>query len=145
MNLCVLRTYTEPWVLARVSIRKTFAQFFRNETQNFSFFVHQFCAKKQQFAQSFTKVISRKLPFSAFAKLKFCPIPQLEFCAIPQFRKNQTVGDGVCFLEFNSVKILFHGMSFYIWSLLHNWPMTVKKSSNLTIFSTILVLDMHIY
>ena len=43
-----------------------------------------------------------KLPFSVFAKLKFCAILKLEFCAIPQFRKNQTVGDGVCFLEFNS-------------------------------------------
>ena len=44
-----------------VSIRKTFAQFLRNETQNVSFFAHQFCAKKQQFAQSFAKVISRKI------------------------------------------------------------------------------------
>ena len=34
--------------------------------------------------------------FPVFAKLKFCAILQL------QFRKNQTVGDGVCFLEFNS-------------------------------------------
>ena len=89
----------------RVSIRKTFAQFLRNETQIFSFFAHQFCAKIQQFAQSFAK-----LPYSAFAKLKFCTIPQLEFCAIHQFPKNRTVGDGVCFLEFNSGKILF-------WSL----------------------------
>ena len=48
-----------------------------------------------------------KLPFFAFAKLKFCAIPQLEFCAIPQFRKTQAVGDGVCFLEFNSGRILF--------------------------------------
>ena len=45
------------------------------------------------------KSFCAKLPFSAFAKLKFC--------AIPQFRKTQTVGDGVCFLEFNSGKILF--------------------------------------
>ena len=53
------------------------------------------------------KSFRAKLPYSPFAKLKFCAIPQLEFCAIPQFRKNQTVGDGVCFLEFNSGKILF--------------------------------------
>ena len=53
------------------------------------------------------KSFRAKLPFSAFAKLKFCTISQLEFCAIPQFRKTQTVGDGVCFLEFNSGKILF--------------------------------------
>jgi len=52
-----------------------------------NFFHIQFCAK---------------LPFSAFEKLKFCAILQLDFFAIPQFRKNQTVGDGVCFLEFNS-------------------------------------------
>ncbi len=52
----------------RVSIRKTFAQFLRNETQYFSFFAHQFCAKKkQQFAQSFAKVISRKI-----ALFRFC-------------------------------------------------------------------------
>ena len=59
----------------RVSIRKTFAQFLRNKTQIFSFVAHQFCAKKQQFAQSFAK-----LPYSAFS--------QLEFCTIPQFRYN---------------------------------------------------------
>jgi len=88
--------------LIRVSIRKTFAQFLRNETQNFSFFAHQFCAKKQQFAQSFAKVICANLPYSAFAKLKFCAILHLQFCAIPQFRKNQTVGDRMCFFEFNS-------------------------------------------
>ena len=46
--------------LIRVSIRKTFAQVLQKETQNFSFFAHPFCAKKQQLA-----------PYSAFAKLKF--------------------------------------------------------------------------
>ena len=45
-------------MLPRVSIRKTFAQFLRNETQNFSFFLRE---KKQQFAQSFAKVILRKI------------------------------------------------------------------------------------
>ena len=55
------------WENNRVSIRKTFAQFLRNETQNFSFFAHQFYAKKQQFAQSFAKVISRKI-----ALFRFC-------------------------------------------------------------------------
>ena len=39
-----------------------------------------FARKKQQFAQSFAKVISRKISYSAFS--------QLEFCAIPQFRYN---------------------------------------------------------
>ena len=53
------------------------------------------------------KLFHAKLPYSAFAKLKFCAILQLEFFAIPQFPKNQTVGDDVCFLEFNSEKILF--------------------------------------
>ena len=48
------------------------------------------------------KSFRAKLPYCVFAKLKFCAILQLEFCAITQFRKNQTVGDGVCFLEFNS-------------------------------------------
>ena len=45
------------------------------------------------------KSFQAKLPYSAFANLKFC--------AIPKFRKNQTVGDGVCFVEFNSGEILF--------------------------------------
>ena len=51
----------------RVSIHKTFAKFLQNEMQNFSFFVHQFCTKKQQFAQSFAKVILRKI-----ALFRFC-------------------------------------------------------------------------
>jgi len=69
-----------------------FAKLLRNKTQNFSFFAHQFCAKKQQFAQSKAKVIS-------------CKIALFRFCETQI--KNQTVGDGVCFLEFNSGKILF--------------------------------------
>ena len=88
-------------VITRVSIRKTFAQFLRNETQNFSF------KKNNNLRNNSQKSFRAKLRYSAFAKLKFCTIPQLEFCAIPQFRKNQTVGDGVCFLEFNFGKILF--------------------------------------
>ena len=80
-------------------MRKTFAQFLRNETQNFSFFAHQFCTKKNNNLRNHSqKSFRAKLPYSAFVKLKFCAIPQLEFCAIPQFRKNQTVGDSVCFL-----------------------------------------------
>ena len=75
----------------RVSSRKTFAQFLRNETQNFSFFAPSVLREKQQFAQSFAKSFRAKLPYSAFAKLKFCAILQLEFCAIAQFRKNQKV------------------------------------------------------
>ena len=97
----------EKWISLRVSIRKTFAQFLRNETQNFSFFEHQFCAKNNSLRNHSQKSFRAKLPYSAFLKPKFCAIPQLEFCAIPQFRKNQTVGDDVCFLEFNSGKILF--------------------------------------
>ena len=53
---------------SRVSIRKTFAQFLRKETQIFSFVAHQFCAKKQQFAQSFAKVISRKIALYRFCE-----------------------------------------------------------------------------
>ena len=66
-----------------------------------------FARKNNNLRNHSQKSFRAKLPFSAFAKLKFCAIPQLEFCAIPQFRKTQTVGDGVCFLEFNSGKILF--------------------------------------
>ena len=75
-----------------------FAKLLRNETQNLPFFVR----KKNNLCNHSQKSFRAKLPYSAFAKLKFCAIPQLEFCAIPQFRKNQTVDDGVCFLEFNS-------------------------------------------
>ena len=81
----------------RVSIRKTFSQFSRNETQIFSFFAHQFCAKKTTIC-----AIIRKSHF-----VQNCPIPLLRNSSFAQFRKNQTVGDGVCFLEFNSGKILF--------------------------------------
>ena len=66
-----------------------------------------FARKKNNLRNHSQKSFRAKLPYSAYAKLKFCAIPQLEFCAIPQFRKNQIVGDCVCFLEFNSGKILF--------------------------------------
>ena len=65
------------WGGSRVSIRKTFAQFLRNKTQIFSFVAHQFCAKKQQFAQSFAKVISRKI-----ALFRFCATLVLRNSAI---------------------------------------------------------------
>ena len=72
--------------LNRVSIRKTFAQFLRNETQNFSFFAHQFYAKKQQFAQSFAKVISRKI-----ALFRFCETQVLLNSAISYQNPKQIV------------------------------------------------------
>ena len=60
-----------------VSIHKPFAQFLQNETQNFSFFAHQFCAKKNNNLRNHSqKTFRSKLPYSAFAKLKFCAIPQ---------------------------------------------------------------------
>ena len=61
-----------------------------------------FARKNNNLRNHLQKSFRAKLSYSAFSKLKFCAILQLEFCAIPQFRKNQTVGDGVCFLEFNS-------------------------------------------
>ena len=66
-----------------------------------------FAQKNNNLRNHLQKSFRAKLSYSAFSKLKFCAILQLEFCAIPQFRKNQTVGDSVCFLEFNSGKILF--------------------------------------
>ena len=72
-----------------------FAKLLRNEMQNFSFFAR----KSNKLRNRSQKSFRAKLPYSAFAKLKFC--------AIPQFHKNQTVDDGVCFLEFNSGKSLF--------------------------------------
>ena len=56
-----------------------------------------FARKNNNMRNHSQKSFRAKLPYSAFAKLKFC--------AIPQFRKNQTVGDGVCFLEFNSSSV----------------------------------------
>ena len=102
LNLCLKVTCKSYIRMTRTS--GFHSQFLRNETQNFSFFAHQFCAKKKQnnLRNHSQKSFRVKLPYSAFAKLKFCAILQLEFCAIPRFRKNQTVGDGVCFLEFNS-------------------------------------------
>jgi len=64
-----------------------------------------FARKKQQFAQSFAKVISRKIALFRFCEtqvLRNSATRVLRKSAIPQFRKNQTVGDGVCSLEFNS-------------------------------------------
>ena len=114
----------------KVSICKTFAQFLRNETQNFSFFAHQFSRKNNNLRNHSQKSFRAKLPYSAFAKLKFCAILQLEFCAIPQFRKNQTVGDGVCFLQFNS-------------SSAGRFCTKIRNRLSSKV-STILVLDMHI-
>ena len=67
-----------PWILFRVSIRKTVAQFLRNETQIFSFFL-SFARKNNNLRNHSKKSFRAKLLYSAFAKLKFC--------AIPQFRK----------------------------------------------------------
>ena len=52
-----------------------------------------FARKNNNLRNHSQKSFRAKLPFSTFVKLKFW--------AIPQFRQNQTVGDGVCFLEFN--------------------------------------------
>ena len=59
----------------------------------------QFARKQQQFAQSFVKVILRKI-----ALFCFCETQVLRNSST-QFRKNQTVGNGMCFLEFISGKI----------------------------------------
>ena len=88
----------------RVSIRKTFAEGIAK-----FFFAHQFCAKKQQFAQSFAEDISRKI-----ALFRFC-----ETQVFAQFRNFVKIKRLVCFLEFNSGKTCF-GMSSF-WSLLHNF------------------------
>ena len=74
-----------------------------------------------------------------------CLIPLLRNSSFVQFRNFVKIKRlvTVC-VSFDSIlEESCFGMSSY-WSLLHNSPMTVKKSSNLTIFLTILVLDMHI-
>ena len=60
-----------------------------------------FARKNNNLRNHSQKSFRAKLPYSAFAKLKFCAIPQQEFCANPKFC------NFVCFLEFNSGKILF--------------------------------------
>ena len=127
-----IKIWNEIWI--RVSIRKTFAQFLRNETQNFFFL----CASVLREKTTICAIIRK----SHFAQN--CHIPLLQNSSFAQFRNFIKIKRlvTVCFLEFNSGKVLFWNV--FLWSLLHNWPMTVKKSSNLTIFSTILVLDMHI-
>ena len=100
----------------RVSIRKTFSQFSRNETQNFSFFVHQCCAKNKNnnLRNHSQKSFCAKLPYSAFAKLKFCAIPQKSnswwWCVFLriQFWKNLV-------------------LECLPWSLLHNWPIKLRR------------------
>ena len=84
--------------VGRVSIRKTY-EFLRNETQNFSFFAHQFLRKKQQFAQSFA---------SHFAQN--CPIPLLRNASFAQFRnflKIKPLVTTCVFLRIQFWKILF--------------------------------------
>ena len=94
-----------------------------------------FCAKKTTIC-----AIIRKSHF-----VQNCPIPLLRNSSFAQFRNFVKIKwlVTVC-VSYNSIlEKSCLGMSSY-WPLLHNWPMTVKKSSNLTIFWTILVLDMHI-
>ena len=86
-----------------------FAKLLRNfcgtKSKIFLSFRISFAHKNNNLRNHSQKSFRAKFSYSAFAKLKFCTILQLEFCAIPQFRKNQTVGDGMCFLEFISGKI----------------------------------------
>ena len=70
--------------------------FCRTKRKIFLSLLHQFCAKKQQFAQSFAKFFSRKIALFRFCETQvFC---NYKFCAISQKSK----GCLRCFLEFNS-------------------------------------------
>ena len=116
----------------------------------FAKLLRNFCGTKRKiflslritFAQKKTTIcaIIRKSHFA-----QNCLIPLLRNSSFAQFRnfvKNKRLVT-VC-VSYNSIlEESCFGMSSY-WSLLHNWPMTVKTNSNLTIFSTILVLDIHI-
>ena len=99
------------WNIREIGIGFPFAKLLRNfcgtKRKIFLSLRFSFARKNSKLRNHSQKSFRAKLPYSAFAKLKFCAIPQLQFCAIPQFHENQTVGDGVCFLEFNSGKILF--------------------------------------
>ena len=82
--------------LSRVSIRKTFAE------RNAKFFV--LCAsvlrkKTTIFRNHSQKSFCAKLPYSGFCKTQ---VLRNSATRVLRIRKNQMVGDGVCFLEFNS-------------------------------------------
>ena len=79
-NLYLISTIE--YMLVAMELGFPFAKLLRNETQNFSFFEHQFCVKKNNNLRNHSqKSFRKKLPYSAFAKLKFRAIPQLEFSA----------------------------------------------------------------
>ena len=103
LNLCHLMVLTIIiWSkIIRVSIRKTFAQFLRNETQNFSFVAYSFAQKNSNLRNRSQKSFRAKLPYSAFLQFKFCAIPQFRynhmcvflgierfFSPVSEFRKN---------------------------------------------------------
>ena len=67
--------------------------------------------RKSHFAQNCPILLLRNSSFAQFCNQSFC--------AIPQFRKNQTVGESMCFLEFNSGRILFWNV-FLLVTNLHN-------------------------
>ena len=120
INIKKLCIHKNKWPLKKKSLLLgfPFAKLLRNfcgtKRKTFISLRISFARKNNNLRNHSQKSFRAKLPLSAFAKLKFCAIPQLEFCPTPQFRKTQTVGDGVCFLEFNSGKILLWNVFLYL-------------------------------
>ena len=144
--------YRLHYSICRVSIRKTFAKFFRKETQNFSFFAHQFCAKTQKFSQSFAKVISRKI-----ALLRFCETQVLRNSATRVLRNSaiqcafliiQLVQCWKVCIGVNCPKIkkMTYNPTFDFGAIyIHREGFVPKSETDCPVkVSTILVLDMHI-
>ena len=82
--------------MCRVSIRKTFAQFLRNETKNFSFFAHQYCAKKTTIC-----AIIRKSHFA-----QNCPIPLMRNSSFAQFRNFVPKSETDCPVKVSTILVL---------------------------------------
>ena len=91
----------------RVSIRKTFAQFLRNETQNFSFVADQFCAKKTAIC-----VIIRKSNFA-----QNCPIPLFRNSSFAQFC-NFVIIICLYFLELKGFSPNLNSGKIWFWNVL---------------------------
>ena len=93
-----------------------------------------FARKNNNLRNHSQKSFCAKLPYSAFCKTQV--LRNSATRVLRNFVKIKRLVT-VCVSKNSILEKSCFGMSSYIWSLLHNRPMTVKKSSNLTIFLTI--------
>ena len=96
---------------------QNFCAIFAKRNAKFSFFAHQFCAKKNNNLRNHSQKSFRAL--FHFCETQVLRNSATQFCAIPQFRKNQTELVTVCVSQNSILEKSCFGMS-SIWSLLHN-------------------------